>query len=83
MFCVLARNTIFPITKNTILLLEEDEETNPMIFDRLLQSIIQLPDFNGVQGIIIGRFKKKSQMTLNLLKKLLIQKRTCTLADYC
>ncbi len=78
-FACLQGTQYFPPLKNSILLLEEDEEANPMIFDRLLQSIIQLPDFNGVQGIIIGRFKKKSQMTLSVLKKIINSKKELAL----
>lgn len=65
----------FPSLENSILLLEEDEETNPQIFDRVLQSIIHLPDFNGVKGIVIGRFQKATKMTDELLKKIIFSKK--------
>jgi muramoyltetrapeptide carboxypeptidase LdcA involved in peptidoglycan recycling len=64
----------WPNLENTILLLEEDAETNPPLFDRLLQSLIQLPDFSGVKGIIIGRFQKDSKMTKEKLHKIIKEK---------
>lgn len=65
----------FPSLENSILLLEEDEEINPQIFDRLLQSIIHLPDFRGVKGIVVGRFQKSTKMTDELLKKIIFSKK--------
>jgi len=73
-FSCLQGTQYFPSLKNSILLLEEDEETNPRIFDRLLQSIIQLPDFNEVKGILIGRFQKNTEMTEDVLRKIISSK---------
>lgn len=56
---------------NTVLFLEDDEETNPHNFDRDLQSLIHLPDFNKVSGIVIGRFQKVSEVTNELLTKII------------
>ncbi len=64
----------WPSLNNSILLLEEDEEINPRVFDRLLQSLIQLPDFKGVKGVIIGRFQKASDMSEETLKKIIALK---------
>src|SRR3989344_747224 len=61
----------WPGFKDTILLMEEDSETSPQLFDRILQSFIHLPDFSGVKGIIIGRFQKESKMTKELLTKII------------
>jgi len=65
----------FPSFENSILLLEEDEETNPALFDRLLQSFIHLPEFKGVKGIIIGRFQNATKMTPEILKKIISSKK--------
>ncbi len=56
---------------NTVLFLEDDEETNPHNFDRDLQSLIHLPNFNKVKGIVIGRFQKVSDVTDELLTKII------------
>lgn len=51
-----------PPLAGSILLLEDDEETKPGNFDRDLQSLLQLPEFPGVKGLVIGRFQKNSRM---------------------
>ena len=61
----------WPGFKDSILLMEEDTETSPALFDRILQSFIHLPDFGGVKGILIGRFQKDSKMTSELLAKII------------
>jgi muramoyltetrapeptide carboxypeptidase len=52
-----------PSLKNTILFLEDDCEVDAATFNRDLQSIIHLPDFKYVKGIVIGRFEKESDVT--------------------
>jgi muramoyltetrapeptide carboxypeptidase len=64
-----------PSLKNSILFLEEDEEMQAHHFDRSLQSIIHLDDFKEVKGIVIGRFQKKSQITNELLIKIIKSKK--------
>jgi muramoyltetrapeptide carboxypeptidase LdcA involved in peptidoglycan recycling len=51
-----------PSLAESILLLEDDEESKPRTFDRDLQSLIHQPGFEGVKGIVIGRFQRESQM---------------------
>jgi muramoyltetrapeptide carboxypeptidase LdcA involved in peptidoglycan recycling len=51
-----------PDLRDSILLIEADFETKPQHFDRELQSLINQPGFDGVQGLIIGRFQKASEM---------------------
>ena len=65
----------WPSLEGSILLLEEDVETNPPLFDRLLQSLIHQPDFSGVKGILIGRFQKETRMTKSLLAKIINERR--------
>lgn len=52
-----------PTLENTILFIEEDGETNPWWFDRLLRSFVQKTQLAWVKGIVIGRFQKESNMT--------------------
>ena len=53
---------------NTILFIEDDEETNLAHFDRNLQAICHQPDFKNVIALVIGRFQKKSEMTREKLE---------------
>lgn len=66
-FASLKGTPYFPDLADSILFLEDDEESLPHHFDRLLQSLIQLPSFGGVKGIVIGRFQRTSKMTQDLL----------------
>lgn len=65
----------WPGFDNSILIIEEDAEINPALFDRQLQSLIHQPDFNGVRGILIGRFQKDTKMTKDLLFKIINTKK--------
>lgn len=47
-----------PSLKDAVLFLEDDEECHPFAFDRQLQSLLHLPDVEGIKAIIIGRFQK-------------------------
>lgn len=51
-----------PDLEGTILLLEDDEEVEPHHFDRTLQSLLHQPGFDGVGGIVFGRFQRASGM---------------------
>ena len=64
-----------PSLNNSILFLEDDYESKPHHFDRDLQSLIHLPDFTGVKGIVIGRFQKISEMTDELLSQIILSKK--------
>lgn len=61
----------WPSLENAILFLEEDEETNAVLFDRLLQSLIHQADFKKVKALIIGRFKPESKIDRNLLEQII------------
>jgi len=54
-----------PDLENTILFLEDDEMTISQTFDRDLQSLIHQPGFDRVQGLVIGRFQKESNVSLD------------------
>lgn len=70
-FNLLHGTEYMPSLKNSILFLEDDDTSNPLLFDRDLQSLIHQPDFNGVKGIVIGRFQNASQMTNEKLIKII------------
>ena len=70
-FCLLFGTAYMPDLADTILLLECDEETQPHHFDRELQSLIHQPDFQGVQGLVLGRFQRDSEMDLDVLSAII------------
>ena len=64
-----------PNLEDTILFLEDDKLTCPKTFDRDLQSLIHQPGFNGVKGILIGRFEKVSQVSNELIQTIIRTKK--------
>lgn len=68
----------FPSLKNTVLFVEDDEESKLGNFDRDLQSLLHLPDFDQVQALLIGRFQKNSQIKIEQLTKALKAKKELT-----
>lgn len=56
-----------PDLNESVLFLEDNEKENFRAFENQLQSLINQPDFDGVKGIVIGRFQKGSGMTRDLL----------------
>ena len=64
----------WPGLDDTILILEEDAEISPPLFDRQLQSLVHQLDFNGVKGLLIGRFQTETKMTRELLEKIISTK---------
>ncbi|NTW29870.1 MAG: LD-carboxypeptidase [Candidatus Moranbacteria bacterium] len=60
-----------PDLTDAILFLEDDGmagEDSAVEFDRNLQSLIHQSGFDGVRGIVIGRFQKASRMTTEKLR---------------
>jgi len=74
-FELLHGTDFMPNMEDSILLLEDDNESLPHHFDRELQSLIHQPGFSGVKGILIGRFQKGSKMTRSLLNKIISTKK--------
>ncbi len=77
-FNLLQGTPYMPSLTDTILFIEDDahaDGTDVMEFDRNLQSLIQLPDFKNVKGIVIGRFQKAANMTNDLLTKIIKTKK--------
>ena len=64
----------FPNISNSILFLEDDAESKLVNFDRDLQSLIHLPNFDKVKGIVIGRFQNASEMKAEHLIKVIKSK---------
>lgn len=64
-----------PSLKDSILFIEDDEESHPLSIDRDLQSLLHLPDAKDIKALLIGRFQKDSQMTEAALKKIIASKR--------
>lgn len=74
-FNLLQGTEYFPDLQDSILFIEDDEESLPHTFDRDLQSLIHLPSFSGVRGIVIGRFQKASEIANELLVKIIKTKK--------
>ncbi len=74
-FNLLQGTEYFPSLKNSVLFLEDDYESNAVTFDRDLQSLIHLPEFKYVKGIVIGRFQKASNVSAENLKKIIKTKK--------
>jgi muramoyltetrapeptide carboxypeptidase LdcA involved in peptidoglycan recycling len=65
----------FPNLKNSVLFIEDDYESNAVTFDRNLQSLLHLPEFEKVRGIVFGRFQKASEITNETLIKIIKTKK--------
>lgn len=63
-----------PSLENSILFLEDDDESHPQAFDRDLQSLLHLPEAAGIKGILIGRFQTNSNVTEAALRKIIAGK---------
>ncbi len=74
-FNLLQGTEYLPSLKNSILFIEDDSESLTYHFDRDLQSLIHLPDFKQVKGIVIGRFQNASKITNELLIKIIKTKK--------
>lgn len=67
---VLFGTEFMPDIKDSILFLEDDDCEKFNEFDRLLQSLINQPEFAGVRGIVLGRFQIASEMSDEFIKEL-------------
>ncbi len=74
-FNLLQGTEYMPDITDSILFIEDDMESQIGHFDRDLQSLIHLPDFDKVKGIVIGRFQKKSEVETEQLIKLIKAKK--------
>lgn len=74
-FNLLQGTEYFPNISDSILFLEDDAESKIFNFDRDLQSLIHLPNFNMVKGIVIGRFQNASEVKTEQLIKVIALKK--------
>lgn len=74
-FNLLQGTEYFPDLLNSIIFIEDDETSNPFLFDRNLQSLIHQPRFSGVKGLIVGRFQKASGITNEKIIKIIKTKK--------
>ena len=74
-FNLLQGTEYFPDLADSVLFLEDDGESAPHDFDRDLQSLIHLPNFSGVKGLVIGRFQNASEMTNEKLNQIVKTKK--------
>ncbi len=77
-FNLLQGTDYIPDIGNCVLFVEDDDEVCPSTFDRDLQSLIHLPNFNQVKGVVIGRFQKESKMSDELLFQIVKSKKELT-----
>ena len=67
-----------PSLKNKVLLLEDDNIMGDYFtfeFERNLQSLIQTKEFNGVKGIVFGRFDDSCKMNIHTIKRIVSTKK--------
>jgi muramoyltetrapeptide carboxypeptidase LdcA involved in peptidoglycan recycling len=57
-----------PDLDDAVLLVEDDLESRPEHFDRLLTALLQQPGADRVAGLLIGRFQLATGMTRELLE---------------
>jgi muramoyltetrapeptide carboxypeptidase len=66
-----------PDIRNKILFIEDDyvSELDPLEFHRNFQSLISLPGFDKVRGIVFGKFQPESKIPVSYLRKIVKLKR--------
>ncbi len=74
-FNLLQGTEYMPSLEGSILLLEDDYESKVLTFDRDLQSLIHQAGFEGVKGIVIGRFQKESGVSQEQLIQMIRSKK--------
>ena len=73
--CLLFGTPYMPDLEGSILLLEDDEEENPVDFDRHLQSLIHQPGFEDVRAVVFGKFQRASKVDPDTLMAIIETKR--------
>ena len=74
-FNLLQGTEFMPSLEGAILFIEDDNATTLPILDRNLQSVLHLPGFRGVRGLVIGRFEQASNITREDLERMVRSKR--------
>jgi muramoyltetrapeptide carboxypeptidase len=66
----------FPkIEGDAILFLEECAPSKAVDFERELQSVLHLPFFSQVKGLVLGRFQRESKVSREVLSKIISSKK--------
>jgi muramoyltetrapeptide carboxypeptidase len=73
-FNLLQGTPFLPPLAGSVVFAEDDDQVKPWDFDRDLVSLLQQPGFAGVTGLVIGRFRKASGMTRDLLAQIVASK---------
>lgn len=73
-FALLQGTQYFPDLEGSVLLIEDDEWVDIHIFNRYLESILQQKNSDKIHAIIIGRFQRKSEVSLEDLRKIIRSK---------
>lgn len=72
---VLQGTDYMPSLHNSILFLEDNYPVTAEIFDRHLHSLTLQKDFQLVKGIVIGRFQKESNISMDALSIIIRSKK--------
>lgn len=73
-FNLLHGTRYMPSLTDTILFIEDDSESTYKTVDRDFQSLLHLPDFKYVKGLVIGRFQKGTDMSLARLQDMIARR---------
>lgn len=71
---MLQGSRFMPDLKDTILFLEDYGEIDANLFERGIQSLIHLPNFEEVNGIVIGRFERSSGISDEMFESIIKNK---------
>ncbi|MDD2516425.1 MAG: LD-carboxypeptidase [Candidatus Gracilibacteria bacterium] len=74
-FALLKGTEYFPDLTDSIIFIEDCNEASIPTFDRDLQSLVLLPDFPKVKGILVCRFQNGSKATQERLVKIIKNKK--------
>lgn len=69
-FVQLMGSEYMPDIRNTILVIEDDDEITPAIFDSALIALSLHPNFSEIKGLLFGRFMHGSKMTKEMLSSI-------------
>lgn len=70
-FNLLQGTEFMPRIRNSVMFIEDDDESDAVHFARDLQSLFHLPGSETVRGLVIGRFQKASEISREMLEKIL------------
>lgn len=74
-FNLLHGTPYMPSLADSVVVAEDDLESQRWTFDRDLTSLLQQPGAAGIQAVVIGRFQRASNMTRSLLEQIVASKR--------